>query len=213
MCRKLAISQAANGRSFKFMVEIALDIAKQWRWSEQLAKMLVSDLKEYHKYSGVFSGRQARLVGDPPRLGGVQSVKRCSLSVGTFESLSKLRASYANFLHKIDQEAGKPARHKHAHMHTQPERGLDTALADQLQRSFAWVPLLTSDSRTDSDEQLLEEFDRFEHEMRESHALQNGSDLFTDKVPDVFAGDIIDRNELEKVDQGIAPTGIIEEIV
>ncbi|KAG2364903.1 hypothetical protein BDR07DRAFT_1190830, partial [Suillus spraguei] len=29
-------------------------------------------------------------------LGGVQSVKRCNLSVQTFESLSKLRASYTN---------------------------------------------------------------------------------------------------------------------
>ncbi|OJA11116.1 hypothetical protein AZE42_10197 [Rhizopogon vesiculosus] len=106
-------------------------------------------------------------------------------------------------------------------MHTQPERGLDTALADQLQRSFAWVPPLTSDSRTDlddrflagpesiTDEELLEEFDRFEHEMRELRALQEGSNLFTDKVPDVFAGDIIDWNELEKVDKGIAPAGFI----
>ncbi|OAX33714.1 hypothetical protein K503DRAFT_859629, partial [Rhizopogon vinicolor AM-OR11-026] len=106
----------------------------------------------------------------------------------------------------------------------QPERGLDTALADQLQRSFAWVPPLTSDSRTDSDdeflagpesitdEELLEEFDRFEHEMRESRALQEGSNLFTDKVPDVFAGGTIDWNELGKVDKGIAPTGFIEEI-
>ncbi|OAX36653.1 hypothetical protein K503DRAFT_867423 [Rhizopogon vinicolor AM-OR11-026] len=108
--------------------------------------------------------------------------------------------------------------------YTQPEHGLDTALADQLQRSFAWVPPLASNSRTDSDdeflvgpesitgEELLEEFDRFEHEMRESRALQEGSNLFTDKVPDVFTGGTIDLNELEKVDRGIAPTGFIEEI-
>jgi hypothetical protein len=126
MCRKLAISQAVNGRSFKFMVEVALDIAKQWRWSEQLAKMLVTDLKEYHKCSGVFSGGQADGLdwwenlpvsaercplkafaiiihsivphaADVERyfsgLGGVQSVKRCNLSVETFESLSRLRGS------------------------------------------------------------------------------------------------------------------------
>jgi len=30
MCQKLAILQAINGCSFKFMVEVALNIAKQW---------------------------------------------------------------------------------------------------------------------------------------------------------------------------------------
>jgi hypothetical protein len=104
--------------------------------------MLVADLKDYHKSSGVFSGGQADALNwwetlpvsaeccplkaftviihsiiphaaDIKRyfsgLGGVQSVKRCNLSVQTFESLSKLWASYANFLPKVDHEASKPA--------------------------------------------------------------------------------------------------------
>jgi hypothetical protein len=49
LCRKLAISQVANGCLFKIMVEAALDVAKQWRWDEQVAKLLVGDLKEYYK--------------------------------------------------------------------------------------------------------------------------------------------------------------------
>ena len=40
-------------------------------------------------------------------------------------------------------------------MHSQPVRGLDTALADQIQTSFAWVLPLTSNSRTDSDDEFL----------------------------------------------------------
>jgi hypothetical protein len=141
MCRKLAISQAVNGHSFKFMVEVALNIAKQWQWSEQLTKMLIADLKDYHKSSGVVSGGQADVLNwwetlpvsakrCPLKaftviihsiiphaaniehyfsgLGGVQSMKCCNLSVQTFESLSKLWASYANFLHKVDHEASKP---------------------------------------------------------------------------------------------------------
>lgn len=214
--------------------------------------MLVADLKDYHKSSGVFSGGQADALdwwetlpvsvercplkafaviihsivphaADVERyfsgLGGVQSVKRCNLSVQTFESLSKLRASYANFLHKVDHEAGKPARRKHAHMHTRPDHGLDTALADELQRSFAWEPPLAGASRNSddeflagpesiTDEELLEEFDRFENEMLESRGSQEG----TGEVPDIFKGDIIDWNELEKVDKGITPTGFVEEI-
>ncbi|KAG1717629.1 hypothetical protein EDB19DRAFT_1194990 [Suillus lakei] len=61
-------------------------------------------------------------------LGRVQSVKRCNLSVQTFEFLSKLRASYANFLHKMDQEP-------HAHLcgpRTLADR-LETRCADSIQ--------------------------------------------------------------------------------
>ena len=38
--------------------------------------------------------------------------------------------------------------------------------------------------------QLLEEFDRFEYELWESRALREGSNLFTDKVPDKFSQEI-----------------------
>ncbi|KAG2040821.1 hypothetical protein BDR03DRAFT_1007983 [Suillus americanus] len=113
--------------------------------------------------SGVFSGGQADALDwweTLPHyfsgLGGVQSVKRCNLSVQTLESLSKLWASYANFLHKVDHEAGKPARRKHTHMLTRLEHGLDTALAD------------VAGPESITDEELLEEFDRFENEMLES---------------------------------------------
>jgi hypothetical protein len=104
-------------------------------------------------------------------------------------------------------------------MHTWPEHRLDTALADELQRSFAWVPPLAGASRNSddeflagpesiTDEELLKEFDRFENEMLESRGLQEG----TGEVPDIFKGDIIDWKELEKVDKGITPTGFVEEI-
>ncbi|KAG2078316.1 hypothetical protein BDR04DRAFT_1191422 [Suillus decipiens] len=59
-----------------------------------------------------------------------------------------------------------------------------------------------------TDEELLEEFDRFENEMLELRGSQEG----TGEVPDIFKGDIIDWNELEKVDKGITPTGFVEEI-
>ncbi|KAG1801251.1 uncharacterized protein BJ212DRAFT_1305068 [Suillus subaureus] len=96
-------------------------------------------------------------------------------------------------------------------MHTQPEYGLDIALANKLQRSFAWVPPLTGDSHNlDNeflagpelimDEELLKEFSRFENEMLDScHGLQE------------LEG-VIDWNKLEKVDKGITPVGFIEEI-
>ncbi|KAG2358535.1 hypothetical protein BDR07DRAFT_1417421, partial [Suillus spraguei] len=86
-------------------------------------------------------------------------------------------------------------------MHTQSEDGLDIALANEIQRSFAWVPPLTGDScsldneflagpESMTDEELLEEFSRFETEALESHRdLQEGAD-----------------------DKRITPAGFIEEI-
>ncbi|KAG1830604.1 hypothetical protein EV424DRAFT_1578558 [Suillus variegatus] len=226
ICRKLAISQ--------FMVETALDVAKQWRWDEQLAKSLIGDLKEYYKCTGIFAGGQAdaldwwetlpalAIIIHSIRyfsgLGGVQSVKRCNLSVHTFESLSKLRSSYAYFLYKMDSKAGKPVHRKHAHMHTRPERGLDVALADELQRSFAWIPPLATDS-DDQDylagpESITEE--EFERETQEAgQARENDAasgSLFAGDVPDVLDGGLIDWSELERVNKGITPTGFVEEI-
>ncbi|KAG2365077.1 hypothetical protein BDR07DRAFT_1399748 [Suillus spraguei] len=75
-------------------------------------------------------------------------------------------------------------------MHTQPEDRLDIALANKLQRSFAWVPPLTSDSCSSdneflagpesiTDEELLEEFSRIT-------PWQEGAD----EVPDIFEGGI-----------------------
>ncbi|KAG2067706.1 hypothetical protein BDR04DRAFT_1120275 [Suillus decipiens] len=46
------------------------------------------------------------------------------------------------------------------------------------------------------------------NEMLESRGSQEG----TGEVPDIFKGDVIDWNELEKVDKGITPTGFVEEI-
>ncbi|OJA12022.1 hypothetical protein AZE42_02058 [Rhizopogon vesiculosus] len=48
-----------------------------------------------------------------------------------------------------------------------------------------------------------------ENEMWELRALKEGSDLFADKVPDIFG---VDWNKLEKVDKGIAPARFIKEI-
>lgn len=55
-CRKLAIGQAASGRSLEFMIKVALEIAKKWNWPLERAKKLVEDMKTYHVFRGVFSG-------------------------------------------------------------------------------------------------------------------------------------------------------------
>ena len=55
-----SLYQAAKGWSFQFMVKAALDIIKQWRWSEERAKWLVEDLKLYYQCKPPFTGSQAQ---------------------------------------------------------------------------------------------------------------------------------------------------------
>jgi hypothetical protein len=59
MCRKLAIYQAAKGRSFDDVCKTALEIARQWCWDVARVGRLVEDLKQYYHCKGPFAGRQA----------------------------------------------------------------------------------------------------------------------------------------------------------
>ncbi|KAG2754867.1 hypothetical protein P692DRAFT_20828219 [Suillus brevipes Sb2] len=100
-------------------------------------------------------------------------------------------------------------------MHTRPENGLNVALADELQKSFAWIPPLTADSddhdflagpESITDDELREEFERFECETQEAGQREEHA------VPDILDSGIVDWSELERVDKSIAPTGFVEEI-
>ncbi|KAG2062427.1 hypothetical protein BDR04DRAFT_1123947, partial [Suillus decipiens] len=59
MCCKLAVTDASKGRPFEFMVKTALTIAKQWRWGEHKAKLLIDDLKAYNLCRTLFAGGHA----------------------------------------------------------------------------------------------------------------------------------------------------------
>jgi hypothetical protein len=66
-----------------------------------------------------------RLFSD---LGGTQSVKRCNLSIETFETLGKLRSNYAFHLFEKTRAAGKSTHRQHRHMHTRPTMGINMHL-------------------------------------------------------------------------------------
>jgi hypothetical protein len=96
-----------------------------------------------------------------------------------------------------------------------PVLKLNVALADELQRSFAWIPPLAADSddhdflagpESITDDKLREEFERFERETQEAGQREEHA------VPDILDSGIVDWSELERVDKGIAPTGFVEEI-
>ena len=58
LCRKPAVTQVANGRIFEFMVQVALEVAKQWRWDWPQAVKLSNDLQAYNRSISPFSGGQ-----------------------------------------------------------------------------------------------------------------------------------------------------------
>jgi len=77
-------------------------------------------------------------------LSGIQGVKRCNLSIHTFETVSKLCNNYSYHLYQRAITSGKPVHWKHAHMHTQKDSGLDMDLAKDLKTNFMWTPPLAT---------------------------------------------------------------------
>ncbi|KAG2068136.1 hypothetical protein BDR04DRAFT_791758 [Suillus decipiens] len=59
LCRKLAVTDAPKGRLPESMVQTALAIAKQWRWGEHKAKLLIDDPKAYNLCRTPFAGGHA----------------------------------------------------------------------------------------------------------------------------------------------------------
>ncbi|KAN0081258.1 hypothetical protein V8E55_008882 [Tylopilus felleus] len=211
MCRVLAISQAANGRSFEFMVTTALSIAKQWRWGEAEAKSLVHNVKEYQKCTGVFAGGQANALEWWETL--PVTAKQCPLKAMAviLYSVVPHAADVERYFSGLgeDRAAGRSTHRKHAHMHTQPQPGIDVELAGDLARNFTWVPPLAADSgggadelagpEAITDEELVSAFENLD---RQTHAEEN----------EVLEGQLYSWDELEIVNRGIVPKGFVDDI-
>lgn len=246
LCRNLAVSNAANGRSFNFICKTALSIAKQWKWSKPKTEQLLANLKEYIQLKGPFTGGEpdslswwenltvrsneyplkafaiailkivphaAEVERFFSHLGGVQSPKRCNLTVPHFEAIGQCRANYTYHLWKRDKILGYSMHRAHAHMHTRPEPGIDAELAEKLERSFSFQPPLASipdsvDSaniegpESISMAELEAAFDDAEQGLAED--LAANSDLTGQPLPtpEVLNGAIYNFTELENVSRG-----------
>jgi hypothetical protein len=154
-----------------------------------------------------------RLFSD---LGGTQSVKHCNLSVETFETLGKLRNNYSYHLYQKDRAAGKPIHHRHAHMHTRKDPGIDTELAKELESTFAWVPPLATPAEYADDylqgpesislDEIEDAFKELEKDVEMEimdEAMHGG---------EVLEGNVYDFEELERVDKGLVLAALDEEI-
>ncbi|KAG2368985.1 hypothetical protein BDR07DRAFT_1348777 [Suillus spraguei] len=148
-----------------------------------------------------------RLFSD---LGVIQSVKRCNLTVRTFETLGKLRN---NYVYQRALATGKPVRRKNAHMHTRNNGGIDMDLATDLDAHFAWTPPLASQSQLEGPESLTEDevaaaFDEIEQRIAEfSSVIDAQLEGFK-----IVVGNVYDLAELEQVDKGIIPATFEDDV-
>jgi hypothetical protein len=251
LCRKLAVSNAAKGRTFQQICRTALDIAHKWRWPEAKARLLLKDLEQYYHCKGPFEGAQAdgkawweslsvsqekhpvktlaiKLLSIVPHaaeverlfsdLTGVQGVKRCNLTVPTFEKMGKLRANYTYHLHQRALAAGKPIRRRHAHMHTRDQPGIDTELVGDLNANFTWkAPLAasTNDDLLGPEGVTAEDIDAAFDELEKNSADATPIDPVLEGEQ-IEVAKYYDLEALEHIDQGLVPVaeqGDIEMLV
>lgn len=242
LCRNLAVGQAANGRSLKDMIKIALTIAHdQWDWSRVRAEALQQNMNDYYSCLGPFSGGEAdamRWWNSRPisakeypikhmaiilfsivphaaeverlfsQLGGVQTTRRCKLSVRNFEALGKIRANLSQQLWQDERtRTGQIPRRRHGHMHTRPQPGIDIDAAKELEENFMWNPPLAAQDADDpvdiitpediSEEELMAEWDRFEKQQAEEVG-----NVAVAPSQEVLSGKVYDFVELERVEKG-----------
>ena len=155
LCCKLAISNSPHSQKLNDAYKISLGIALCWGWSKEMATKLAADIKTYFYAQVPFQGGKGdgrdwwksllvNVTSHPLKailfsiiphagevewffsnLGGVHSVKRSRLTVSHMETLGMLHNHYMRQLHEAALATGKLMCRKHAHMHTQPNGGID----------------------------------------------------------------------------------------
>ncbi|KAJ7495512.1 ribonuclease H-like domain-containing protein [Mycena latifolia] len=218
-----------HGHSLDLMIETALKIAHQWKWSAQKAIQLREDLKKYYQCKAPFAGGNKdtrewwegipkdkheglrsmaivlasivphsaeveRLFSD---LGGIQTPRRSLMAVDTMEmeKSGKIRSRVGYELYERARADEKVKRRKHNHMHTSGKTGIDADLAKDLENPITWIPPLDGND-DDTGEDIVEQASKDLQKLLDDEApvaIPHGS---------VIAGEVVDFEELERLDRG-----------
>ena len=146
----------------------------------------------------------------------ISGVKRCNLTVETFETMGKLQANYNYHLHQQARASGKSIRHRHAHMHTCNKPGLNIDLSADLETNFTWTPPLAAwqtkisleGPEAITDEELEAAF--AELEQRNSTDAQT-LDLVIEG-DEIEAGRVYDLDEFARVEKGVIPSTFEDDV-
>ncbi|TBU61106.1 hypothetical protein BD310DRAFT_921492 [Dichomitus squalens] len=109
-------------------------------------------------------------------------------------------------------------------MHTRPESGIDTELAEDLERNFTWVPPMTIEgaegevSLEGPESTSVEDLEKAFKEFEEQLAAERGQDQVegagsdSQQSGEVLKGEVYNFEELDKVDKGVIPMAVEEEV-
>lgn len=240
-CRKLAVTQVANGQTFDFMVKVALDVAKQWRWDRQCAMKLSNDLQAYNCSVSPFSGAnkdgltwwqnlpissedhplKAFTIMMLSIVGHVGNVERLFSDLGMTQSPRHCNLKIETF-EMLGKIRGNLRHHLHEKMAAAGKKvwkrqmpGIDLDVAGDLENNFAWVPPLALASKNVDDDLAGPESIMMEELDAEFDKLfeSTRSEHSADvDGKEVLEGKAFDFNEFERVERGIAPAVAVEEI-
>ncbi|KIK36287.1 hypothetical protein CY34DRAFT_109580 [Suillus luteus UH-Slu-Lm8-n1] len=218
-------TQVANGRSFQFMVKIALGIAKRRKWDKLKAKKLADDLQVYNESVAPFvGGGQADGLlwwKNLPMNAVTHLLKAFAMTILSIvehagEGLnghSPISAPHnlqgtihANLCYeqaKRAEDNGKPAHCRHMHMHTHEEVGINVDVAQDLEVNFAWAPPLAAEPQ-DADDLLAGpetiSADEITEVFNALEVQENLEEVVSIDDTEVLEGKAFDFVELEMVD-------------
>ncbi|KAJ7080858.1 hypothetical protein C8R44DRAFT_754211 [Mycena epipterygia] len=222
LCRKLAVSNTAHGRSLDFMIEMALKLALQWKWSAQKAMQLKTDLKTYYQCKSPFAGgeRNTREWWEGIPKENHEGIRSLVIILASIFPILRMLNGFSRILHDSSEhgkktgkirsrltyelylaakaKAGKVAHRNHKHMHTQTTPGINADLTKDLENPTTWIPPLEGDENDAEDlvDKAYQDLQRAV-EDEEPLALAPGS---------IINGELVDFSELERVDRGEAIT-------
>ncbi|KAG2353490.1 hypothetical protein BDR07DRAFT_1495575 [Suillus spraguei] len=231
MCRKLAVTDASKGRPFEFMVKTALAIAKQWRWGEHKAKLLIDDLQAYNLCRTPFAGGHADGLAWWEHL--AVSADRHPLKALAITLLSI--GPHAADVERLFSDMGSTQSPKHCNLsvdtfealakiranlryHThQKAPGINVEIAADLEANFTWAPPFAPQTQNVDDDLAgpesisLNEIDAafalLEHEKESMERV------LIDGLDEVLEGQVYNFAELECADQGLLPKSVDDEII
>ena len=121
-----------------------------------------------------------------------------------------LHNHYTRQLHEAVLATRKSTHRKHAHMHTQPDGGIDVGQAEDLIKAFNWTPLPANfNADLEGLEELTEE--ELDEELEKIGSLRpiGEGDGLDATIP---MDEVLDTSNLDNIQAGNTPLAINEEL-
>ncbi|KAF9234431.1 ribonuclease H-like domain-containing protein [Melanogaster broomeanus] len=214
MCRRLAITQAASGRSLEHMIKTALEIAKRWKWDKDKAAKLISDIQTYNSSRASFAGGQADgLVWweNLPMSAEAHPLKAFAITILSI-------VPHAGKVERLFSDLGSTQSPRRCNLsvdtfETLGKIRINLEVAKGLEDNFTWVPPLSAVSDNDLAGPESISLDEIDAEFAALEEQRKNEQLESTDGKEVLEGKVYDFEELVRVDEGITPQAADDEIM